>query len=66
MFHSTIHADIHAFIFVLYGYLLIMILYFLIEQNIFVLGVIAVGFLGFLQYQKSQGRKVQVGDKKLN
>lgn len=30
------------------------------------LGVLAAAFFGFLQYQRSQGRTVKVGDKKLN
>ena len=34
--------------------------------NIIVLGVIVAVFVGFLQYQKNQGRAVKVGDKKLN
>jgi len=34
--------------------------------NILILGVIAAAGIGFLQYQRSQGRTVKVGDKKLN
>ncbi|KAF2748313.1 hypothetical protein M011DRAFT_476333 [Sporormia fimetaria CBS 119925] len=34
--------------------------------NIVVFGVIAVAFFGFLQYQRSQGNAVKVGNKKLN
>jgi hypothetical protein len=30
------------------------------------LAVLAAAFFGFLQYQRSQGRSVQVGNKKLN
>ena len=30
------------------------------------LGVVAVAVLGFLQYQRSQGKQVSVGNKKLN
>ncbi|KAF2816464.1 uncharacterized protein BDZ99DRAFT_433734 [Mytilinidion resinicola] len=34
--------------------------------NILIIGVLAVAFFGFLQYQRNQGRTVKVGDKKLN
>ncbi|KAI8931076.1 hypothetical protein NX059_012087 [Plenodomus lindquistii] len=34
--------------------------------NILMLGVVAAAVFGFLQYQRSQGRTVQVGNKKLN
>lgn len=34
--------------------------------NVLMLGVVAVGVFAFLQYQRSQGRAVQVGNKKLN
>lgn len=34
--------------------------------NIAILAVLAVGFFGFLQYQRQQGKTVQVGNKKLN
>jgi hypothetical protein len=34
--------------------------------NVLMLVVLAAAFLGFLQYQRSQGRAVQVGNKKLN
>ncbi|KAF2846251.1 hypothetical protein T440DRAFT_522005 [Plenodomus tracheiphilus IPT5] len=34
--------------------------------NVLMLGVVAVAVFGFLQYQRSQGRPVQVGNKKLN
>jgi hypothetical protein len=30
------------------------------------LAVLAAAFFGFLQYQRNQGRSVQVGNKKLN
>ncbi|KAF2197617.1 hypothetical protein GQ43DRAFT_444108 [Delitschia confertaspora ATCC 74209] len=35
-------------------------------SNFLILGVIAAAFFGFLQFQRSQGRTVKVGDKKLN
>jgi hypothetical protein len=34
--------------------------------NVIMLAVLAAAFFGFLQYQRSQGRSVQVGNKKLN
>ncbi|KAF1837658.1 hypothetical protein BDW02DRAFT_565766 [Decorospora gaudefroyi] len=34
--------------------------------NVLMLGVVAAAVLGFLQYQRSQGRQVAVGNKKLN
>ncbi|KAF2024505.1 hypothetical protein EK21DRAFT_104618 [Setomelanomma holmii] len=34
--------------------------------NVIMLAVLAAAFFGFLQYQRSQGRPVQVGNKKLN
>jgi hypothetical protein len=34
--------------------------------NLAMLAVLAAAFFGFLQYQRSQGRAVQVGNKKLN
>ncbi|KAF1969333.1 hypothetical protein BU23DRAFT_513388 [Bimuria novae-zelandiae CBS 107.79] len=34
--------------------------------NIAMLAVLALAFFGFLQYQRSQGRPVTVGNKKLN
>ncbi|KAL6705110.1 hypothetical protein ACN47E_007369 [Coniothyrium glycines] len=34
--------------------------------NVLMLGVVAVAVFGFLQYQRSQGRAVTVGNKKLN
>ncbi|KAF2832745.1 hypothetical protein CC86DRAFT_377862 [Ophiobolus disseminans] len=34
--------------------------------NVLMLAVLAAAFFGFLQYQRSQGRSVQVGNKKLN
>ncbi|KAH9878052.1 hypothetical protein J1614_003269 [Plenodomus biglobosus] len=34
--------------------------------NVLMLGVVAAAVFGFLQYQRSQGRTVQVGNKKLN
>jgi hypothetical protein len=34
--------------------------------NIAMLAILALAFFGFLQYQRSQGRPVQVGNKKLN
>ena len=34
--------------------------------NVLMLGVLAAAFFGFLQYQRSQGRDVKVGNKKLN
>lgn len=34
--------------------------------NVIMLTVLAAAFFGFLQYQRSQGRNVQVGNKKLN
>ncbi|KAF2496984.1 hypothetical protein BU16DRAFT_507757 [Lophium mytilinum] len=34
--------------------------------NIIIIGVLAIAFFGFLQYQRNQGRTVKVGDKKLN
>lgn len=34
--------------------------------NILMLGVVAAAVFGFLQYQRSQGRPVTVGNKKLN
>lgn len=37
-----------------------------IVGNILMLGVLAAAFFGFLQYQRSQGKTVQVGNKKLN
>jgi len=37
-----------------------------LASNIVVLLVMGAAVFGFLQYQRSQGRTVQVGDKKLN
>ncbi|KAF2119648.1 hypothetical protein BDV96DRAFT_684192 [Lophiotrema nucula] len=37
-----------------------------IFSNILILGVIAAAVFGFLQYQRSQGNTVKVGNKKLN
>ncbi|KAJ5653891.1 hypothetical protein N7490_000894 [Penicillium lividum] len=37
-----------------------------IASNIVVIALIAAGGYGYLQYQRRQGRTVQVGDKKLN
>ncbi|KAJ5887556.1 hypothetical protein N7495_007597 [Penicillium taxi] len=34
--------------------------------NIFTIAIIGIGAVGYLQYQRSQGRSVKVGDKKLN
>ncbi|CAN9477518.1 unnamed protein product [Alternaria alternata] len=34
--------------------------------NVLMLGVVAAAVFGFLQYQRSQGRQVTVGNKKLN
>ncbi|KAF2438174.1 hypothetical protein P171DRAFT_372236 [Karstenula rhodostoma CBS 690.94] len=34
--------------------------------NIAMLAILGLAFFGFLQYQRSQGRSVQVGNKKLN
>ena len=34
--------------------------------NVLMLAVVAAAVFGFLQYQRSQGRSVQVGNKKLN
>jgi phage-related minor tail protein len=34
--------------------------------NVLMLGVLAAGIFAFLQYQRSQGKTVQVGNKKLN
>ncbi|KAH7383995.1 hypothetical protein BKA66DRAFT_492205 [Pyrenochaeta sp. MPI-SDFR-AT-0127] len=34
--------------------------------NLLMLGVLAAAVVGFLQYQRSQGRQVTVGNKKLN
>jgi hypothetical protein len=34
--------------------------------NVLMLAVLAAAVFGFLQYQRSQGRPVQVGNKKLN
>jgi phage-related protein len=34
--------------------------------NVIMLAVLAAAFFGFLQYQRSQGRPVKVGNKKLN
>ncbi|KAF1941070.1 hypothetical protein EJ02DRAFT_423416 [Clathrospora elynae] len=34
--------------------------------NVLMLGVVAAAVFGFLQYQRSQGRQVSVGNKKLN
>ncbi|KAF1917795.1 hypothetical protein BDU57DRAFT_494088 [Ampelomyces quisqualis] len=39
---------------------------FLPAGNVIMLAVLAAAFFGFLQYQRSQGRPVQVGNKKLN
>ncbi|EAT91055.2 hypothetical protein SNOG_01406 [Parastagonospora nodorum SN15] len=39
---------------------------FLVAGNVIMLAVLAAAFFGFLQYQRSQGRPVQVGNKKLN
>jgi hypothetical protein len=36
------------------------------KGNVVMLAVLAAAFFGFLQYQRSQGRSVQVGNKKLN
>lgn len=37
-----------------------------VTGNIAILAVLAVGFFGFLQYQRKQGNTVKIGDKKLN
>jgi phage-related protein len=37
-----------------------------IAGNVLMLAVVAAAVFGFLQYQRSQGRSVQVGNKKLN
>jgi hypothetical protein len=37
-----------------------------ITGNVLMLGVVAAAVFGFLQYQRSQGRQVTVGNKKLN
>ncbi|KAH8711831.1 hypothetical protein GQ44DRAFT_626558 [Phaeosphaeriaceae sp. PMI808] len=37
-----------------------------IVGNVVMLGVLGAAVFGFLQYQRSQGRTVQVGNKKLN
>jgi hypothetical protein len=34
--------------------------------NVLMLAVLAAAFFGFLQYQRSQGRAVQIGNKKVN
>ncbi|KAG9185803.1 hypothetical protein G6011_07134 [Alternaria panax] len=34
--------------------------------NVLMLGVVAAAVFGFLQYQRSQGRQVTIGNKKLN
>jgi hypothetical protein len=36
------------------------------KGNVLMLAVVAAAVFGFLQYQRSQGRSVQVGNKKLN
>jgi hypothetical protein len=37
-----------------------------VTGNVLMLGVVAAAVFGFLQYQRSQGKQVTVGNKKLN